>query len=55
MVIDAVRCVKLARERGLAGPLHSVSAYTMKHPPRQYSDAEAKALLEQFIRGEIDD
>jgi len=55
MVIDAIRCVKLARQRGLAGPLHSVSAYTMKHPPRQYSDAEAKNLLEQFIRGETDD
>ena len=54
MVIDAVRCVKLARERGLRGPLYSVSAYTMKSPPRQYSDAEAKTLLEQFIQGEID-
>jgi myo-inositol-1-phosphate synthase len=53
MVIDAIRCVKLARERGLRGPLYSVSAYTMKHPPRQYSDAEAKDLMEQFIRGEI--
>jgi len=54
MVIDAIRCAKLARERNLGGPLHSVSAYTMKHPPRQYSDAEAKALMEQFIAGEID-
>jgi myo-inositol-1-phosphate synthase len=53
MVIDAIRCVKLARERGLRGPLYSVSAYTMKHPPRQYSDGEAKSLMEQFIRGEV--
>jgi myo-inositol-1-phosphate synthase len=53
MVIDAIRCVKLARERGVSGPLYSVSAYTMKHPPRQYSDTEAKDLMEQFIRGEI--
>ena len=54
MVIDAIRCVKLARERGLGGPLCSVSAYTMKHPPRQYSDDEARVLLERFIQGEID-
>ncbi len=55
MVIDAIRCLKLARERGISGPLYSVSAYTMKHPPRQYFDAEAKLLLDRFIQGEIDD
>ncbi|MFB3890578.1 MAG: inositol-3-phosphate synthase [Phycisphaerae bacterium] len=47
--VDAIRCCKLAREKGLAGPLEAVSAYTMKHPPRQYTDAKALAMLEQFI------
>jgi myo-inositol-1-phosphate synthase len=47
--IDAIRCCKLARDRGLAGPLDAVSAYTMKHPPRQYTDAVAHDLLEKFI------
>lgn len=49
--IDAIRCCKLARNRGLAGPIESVSAYTMKHPPTQYTDAEAKKMLEEFIAG----
>ena len=47
--IDAIRCCKLARDRGLAGPLEAVSAYTMKHPPKQCTDAEARKMLEQFI------
>ncbi len=47
--IDAIRCCKLARERGLAGPLIEVSAYTMKHPPKQFTDAEAYQMLEDFI------
>ena len=47
--IDAVRCCKLARERGVAGPLEGVSAYTMKHPPVQYNDDEARRMLEDFI------
>jgi len=50
--IDAIRCCKLARERGLAGPLEAVCAFTMKHPPVQYTDYQARALLEQFIAGE---
>jgi len=52
--IDAIRCCKLARERGLAGPLESVSAFTMKHPPAQYTDHEALRLLEEFIAGNGD-
>jgi len=48
-VIDAVRCGKLGRESGLAGPLEAVSAYTMKHPPVQYTDAQARQMLEEFI------
>ncbi len=47
--IDAIRCCKLARDRGLAGPLEAVSAYTMKHPPTQTTDAEAWRMLEDFI------
>jgi myo-inositol-1-phosphate synthase len=49
--VDAIRCCKLARERGLAGPLEAVSAYTMKHPPVQFTDSQARQMLEDFIRG----
>jgi myo-inositol-1-phosphate synthase len=49
VVVDAIRCCKLARERGLAGPLLPVSAYTMKHPPVQMYDTEAREQLEEFI------
>ena len=48
-VIDAIRCCQLGRERGLAGPLTEVSSYTMKHPPIQYTDYEARRLLKGFI------
>lgn len=48
--IDAVRCLKLAQDRGVAGPLLSISSYTMKHPPVQYSDAQARIYVEEFIR-----
>ncbi len=50
--IDAIRVCKLALDRGIAGPLIEISAYTMKHPPIQYPDEEARELLERFIRGE---
>jgi len=49
--IDAIRCCKLALERGIAGPLTSISAYTMKHPPQQYNDVMAKEMVEEFIQG----
>ncbi|HUS90316.1 MAG TPA: inositol-3-phosphate synthase [Phycisphaerae bacterium] len=48
--IDAIRCCKLARLRGLGGPLEAVSAYTMKHPPVQHPDFQAHEMLERFIR-----
>ena len=48
--IDAIRACKLAREQSLAGPLVAVSAYTMKHPPIQYTDSKAREMLEEFIR-----
>jgi myo-inositol-1-phosphate synthase len=50
--IDAIRCCKLALDRGLAGPLHEPSAAFMKHPPRQSTDDEAHRALEGFIREE---
>lgn len=53
-VIDAIRCCKLALKRGIAGPLTSISAYTMKHPPIQYPDNEAAKLVDKFINGEIE-
>ena len=48
-VVDAIRCCKLARDRGLSGPLEAVSAFTMKHPPVQYTDAAARQMLDAFI------
>jgi myo-inositol-1-phosphate synthase len=54
VAIDAIRCCRLARDRGTGGPLTSVSAFAMKHPPKQVTDSEAKDLLEKFIAGEVD-
>jgi myo-inositol-1-phosphate synthase len=51
VVIDALRAVKLALDRGLAGPLISVSSYCFKHPPKQFTDAEAYEFVEEFIKG----
>ncbi|MEE9544284.1 MAG: inositol-3-phosphate synthase [Rhodospirillales bacterium] len=53
VVIDAVRCAKLALERGLAGPLEAVSAYYMKSPPRQMRDSVARDRCNDFIRGTV--
>ena len=52
--VDAIRCAKVARERGLGGVLTSPSAYFMKHPPRQFTDDEACRMTEEFIAGERD-
>jgi len=52
VVIDAVRCAKLALDRGLAGPLIGPSSYFMKTPPKQFKDSECRELTEAFIRGE---
>jgi myo-inositol-1-phosphate synthase len=51
MAIDAIRCAKLARDRGIGGPLEEVSAVCMKHPPQQFRDSEARELLERWIAG----
>ena len=51
IVIDAVRCAKLALDRGVAGPLIGPSAYFMKSPPVQFSDDAAREMVEEFIVG----
>lgn len=55
VIIDAIRCCKLALERGKGGLLYSPSAYFMKHPPRQFIDEEAFRMTEEFIQGKRDD
>jgi len=52
VVIDAIRCCKLALERGLSGTIVGPSAYFMKSPPIQYSDEEARLKTEAFIAGQ---
>ncbi len=49
IVIDAIRCCKLAMDRGLSGALLGPSAYFMKSPPVQYSDDVARQMVEDFI------
>ncbi|HYG87124.1 MAG TPA: inositol-3-phosphate synthase [Azospirillum sp.] len=49
VVIDAVRCAKLALDRGIGGPLEGPSSYFMKSPPVQFTDAEARLRTERFI------
>jgi myo-inositol-1-phosphate synthase len=51
IVIDAIRCAKLALDRGVAGPLIGPSAYFMKSPPVQFSDEAAREMVEEFIIG----
>jgi myo-inositol-1-phosphate synthase len=50
VVIDAVRCCKLALDHGIAGALEGPSAYFMKSPPVQFKDEKARELTEAFIR-----
>jgi myo-inositol-1-phosphate synthase len=51
VVVDAIRCAKIARDRGLGGALAGPSAYFMKSPPVQYDDNEAFRMVEDFIVG----
>jgi myo-inositol-1-phosphate synthase len=51
VVIDAVRCAKLARDRGIGGALIGPSSYFMKSPPQQFTDHEARERTIQFING----
>lgn len=52
VVIDAVRCAKLALDRGISGALIGPSSYFMKSPPQQFTDNEARARVEAFIRNQ---
>lgn len=49
--VDAIRIAQIALNRGHAGPVYGPSAYFMKHPPRQYSDPEARCMTEEYING----
>jgi myo-inositol-1-phosphate synthase len=51
VIIDAVRCAKVALDRGIGGPLLGPSAYFMKSPPVQYRDEEAREMVEAFAAG----
>lgn len=52
VVIDAIRCAKIALDRGIGGALNGPSGYYMKSPPLQFTDEEARELVEAFIRGD---
>jgi myo-inositol-1-phosphate synthase len=52
VMIDAIRCAKLALDRGIAGPLIGPSSYFMKSPPKQFKDEAAHEMVEAYIRGE---
>jgi myo-inositol-1-phosphate synthase len=54
IIIDAVRAAKIAKDRGIGGPVVSPASYFMKSPPEQYSDDDARDAVEKFIRGEVD-
>jgi myo-inositol-1-phosphate synthase len=54
VIIDAIRAAKIAKDRGIGGPVISASSYFMKSPPEQFGDDVCRDLVEKFIRGEID-
>jgi myo-inositol-1-phosphate synthase len=54
IIIDAIRAAKIAKDRGIGGPLLSPSSYLMKSPPVQRPDDEGRAGVEAFIRGEVE-
>jgi myo-inositol-1-phosphate synthase len=54
VIIDAVRAAKIAKDRGIGGPLISPSSYFMKSPPQQFSDDDARDNVDRFINGEVD-
>jgi myo-inositol-1-phosphate synthase len=53
VVIDSVRCAKLALDRGLSGPVAAPSSYFMKTPPKQFKDEVARQMVEDYIAGKI--
>src|SRR3954471_329131 len=54
VIIDAIRCAKIAMDRGIGGPILSASSYFMKSPPVQHDDDTAHELVEQFLAGTIE-
>ncbi|MEU6750944.1 inositol-3-phosphate synthase [Spirillospora sp. NPDC046719] len=54
VIIDAVRAAKIAKDRGIGGPILSASSYFMKSPPEQYNDDQARQAVEKFIAGEVE-
>ena len=54
VIIDALRAAKIAKDRGIGGPILSAASYFMKSPPVQYSDDEARQAVEEFILGKLD-
>ncbi len=54
VVIDAIRCCKLALDRKIGGPLWSPSAYFMKHPPKQLTEDDANTMTKKFIAGSVE-
>ena len=52
VMVDAIRCAKIALDRGVGGPLLSPSSYFMKSPPIQYQDSIARDMVDEFIDGE---
>jgi myo-inositol-1-phosphate synthase len=54
IIIDALRAAKIAKDRGIGGPILSASSYFMKSPPVQYDDTTARQLVEAFIAGEVE-
>jgi myo-inositol-1-phosphate synthase len=51
VAIDMIRCAKIARDRGMGGPVDAAAAFFCKHPPRQMRDDDALTALEAFIAG----
>jgi myo-inositol-1-phosphate synthase len=51
VIIDALRCAKIAKDRGIGGPLLGPSAYFMKSPPKQFRDEQAREMVEAYARG----
>ena len=54
IIIDAIRAAKIAKDRGVGGPIHAASTYFMKSPPIQMEDTAGRERLEAFIRGEVE-
>jgi hypothetical protein len=54
IIIDAILAAKIAKDRGIGGPILSASSYFMKSPPEQYADDVCRELVEKFIRGEVE-